>query len=619
MILGILDKDRPGAELHQELSAFVDQAAQAASVWASGHLAFCCTPRGIPTLDETPQPFVNEDETIVVMFEGKIHNLHEIKGQLGSSGRFRTACSGEVLVYLYELYQDQLLKQVNGKFAFALWDKRRQMLILGRDHLGIETMFYHNDGRRLVFGSSLQSLLKTGWIEKQFNHDAVLQYLLYCYNPLEETFFRNVYKLPAGHILSSTDSATTLKPYWQLSYAETKELSDVEYGEQVLDLIRDAIRIRLESDRPPGVFLSGGTDSSAILSLTSEMWPEPIHTYSFRCQGRSYDESSYARWVAEHFGASHTEVAYDSDRVALVAQTAGLMDEPFCDIGIELATFLLGQAAQGKVSYIFSGEGGDELFGGHPVYVADKIAAVVDYVPRAILSPITRMFQVIPDSDKKKNLQVMLKRFAYSLTFPPDLLSHRWRTYYTRQELEELCSADFLAECDLENMFEGMARHGRHADGKDRLSRSLYCDYHTLVDFYLRRLGLLHVFSLESRPPLLDYRLVEYAAKIPSKKKIKGFSDTKYIYKKILEPVVPRRILYDRPKLGHSVPMKNWLRDDRGVKEWVSGVLSDSSFTDVGFFQKGYVQQLLDEHLCRSHNHSHRLWALSVLAAWLDR
>ena len=175
MILGILDKDRPGAELHQELSASVDQAAQAASVWANGHLAFCCTPRGIPTLDETPQPFVNEDETIVVMFEGKIHNVHEIKDQLGSRGRFRTACSGEVLVYLYELYQDQLLKQVNGKFAFALWDKRRQMLILGRDHLGIETMFYHNDGRRLVFGSSLQSLLKTGWIEKQFNHDAVLQ------------------------------------------------------------------------------------------------------------------------------------------------------------------------------------------------------------------------------------------------------------------------------------------------------------------------------------------------------------------------------------------------------------------------------------------------------------
>ncbi|MFQ5759441.1 MAG: asparagine synthase (glutamine-hydrolyzing) [Acidiferrobacterales bacterium] len=617
MIVGILDKNRAGDDLRQELSAIIEQKAQGASIWASGPLAFCSIPRGIPTLDETSQPFVNEDETITIMFAGKIYNLHEIKKQLGSGPRFRTKCSGEALVHLYELYQDQFLKYVNGKFGFALWDQRKQVLILGRDRLGIETMYYHEDGGRLVFGSSLQSLLPTGWIEKQLNHQAVLQYLLYCYNPLDETFFRNVYKLPAGHMLSFNGSATSLKRYWRLSYADTKELSEPEYGEEVLDLIRDAIRIRLNPNYPPGLFLSGGTDSSAILSLTSELCSQPVYTFGFRCQGRTYDESSYARWISAYFGATHTEVPYGSDRLVLISQAVKSMDEPLCDIGIELATFILGQAAQSEMSYVFSGEGGDELFAGHPVYVADKVAAVVDHVPRTLFNPVKRMLYGIPDSDEKKNLQVMLKRFAYSLGFPPTLLSHRWRTYYTRREIEELCTADFLAECDLANMFEGMAKHGRDADGQDRLSRSLYCDYNTLVGFYLCRLGLLRAFRLESRLPLLDYRLVEYAAKIPSRLKIKGFSDTKYIYKKILEPVVPRKILYDRPKLGHSVPMKNWLRDAPAVNQWLSELLSDNFFKDIGFFREEYVQRMLDEHLRKRHNHSHRLWGLSVLTAWL--
>jgi asparagine synthase (glutamine-hydrolysing) len=269
------------------------------------------------------------------------------------------------------------------------------------------------------------------------------------------------------------------------------------------------------------------------------------------------------------------------------------------------------------LSYVLSGEGGDELFGGHPVYVADKVAAVVDRIPRAIVNPLARILRRIPDSDQKKNMQVKLKRFAYGLAFPPELLSHRWRVYYTPAELRELCTGDFLAECDMQELFDPMFKYTREVDGKDPLSRSLCSDYQTLVDFYLRRLSLLRQYSIESRLPLLDHRLVEYGAKIPSALKIRHMSETKYIYKKIVEGVLPSEILHNRPKLGHSVPMKNWLREDASLREWIRDMLGSEFLKKRGFFRDGIVQRMVDEHVQKSHNHSHRLWGLMVLECWL--
>ena len=623
MILGAFDRTKSAADLHEMLSPVAKNTPFGSTevprtVWARDGVALCYSPRGMVTLDETPQPFVNDDESIVVVFEGKIHNVDEIKRMLGSGTSFRTDCSGETLVHLYAKEGEKALARVNGKFAFALWDERRQKLLLGRDHLGVESLFYHSEGGRLLFSSSLRALTSEGLVKKSVNHDAVLQYLLYCYNPADETFAEGVYKLPGGHTLSVNGAEPSIKKYWDVSFAEVMERTEDEYRDEFMDLLRDAIRIRLEPDSSPGIFLSGGTDSSAIAGLTSQMWPEPLNTFSFRCLGRSYDESSYARFVADKFGASHTEVPYDPDTLKMMGQAVQSMDEPFCDIGIEMATFLLGSAAQSKVSYVFSGEGGDELFAGHPVYVADKLAVFADMVPGPVMKPLTSVLQRIPDSDEKRNLQVKLKRFSYSLSFPRELLSHRWRTYYTPGEIQKLCSADFIAQCDTDNMFEGMARFTRSADGPDRLSRSLYSDYHTLVDFYLRRLGPLRNFSIESRLPLMDYRLVEFAAKVPSNLKIKGMSDTKHIYRKMLEGVVPNEILYDRPKLGHSVPMKNWLREDSGVKGWVGDILSNGALNGSGFFNRDVVSKMVDSHLNKSNNHSHRLWGLAVLGLWLQ-
>jgi asparagine synthase (glutamine-hydrolysing) len=257
------------------------------------------------------------------------------------------------------------------------------------------------------------------------------------------------------------------------------------------------------------------------------------------------------------------------------------------------------------------------LFGGHPVYIADKVATVIDRIPPAIVNPIAQLLQHLPDSDQKKNLQVKLKRFAYSLSFPTDLLSHRWRVYYKPQEFSQLCTSDFLSACHLDRIFDSMLKHTQDTDGLDCLSRSLYSDYWTLVSFYLRRLELLQAFGIENRLPLLDHRLVEYAAKIPSHLKIRGFSDIKYIYKQALVGLLPDEILFNRPKLGHSVPMKNWMREDALIQTWMEEILCKSTIESRGLFNADFIKRSLDEHLRKTHNHSHRLWSLLVLELWI--
>lgn len=557
------------------------------------------------------------DGSLAAVCSGRIFNRAELKGtsHLGTS-----ATPSELLVHLYEQDQDRFLDDLNGGFAFALWDGRRGRLILGRDRLGIEPLYYAKKGKRLLFGSSPRDLVEGGGVVPELNPDALVQYLLFCFNPGLDTFVRGVRKVPPGHlaILDRTWDGTEVssEPYWKLSFAEPRRIPEEQIHAEVLDLIRDAVRIRLEDEAAPGAFLSGGTDSSAIVSIASQVSDTPLHTFSFRCPGLSYDESEYARFVADVFGTEHLEVPYTPDSLTLIDRATPWMDEPFCDIGIEIGTFLLGQAAGGTVSCAFSGEGGDELFGGHPFYVADKAAALVDRLPGFLVRPMARAVQQLSDSDQKKDLRVKVKRFGYGLGFPRSLLSHRWRTYYTPEELGSICAPGLLEEWDPNGMFDSVLIHYRNADGPDLLARTLYADYHTLVDFYLRRLRLLRAHSVESRLPLLDHRLVEYAARIPSRLKLRGWSDTKYVYRRLLEGVLPRRILHDRPKLGHSVPVKNWLRDSGTTRDWVMDTLSSQTFRSRGWFDPSEVERMLDEHARRVHNHSHRIWALLVLETW---
>jgi len=608
MIVGILRRDGAGDRLREELSRTAARLASGrrAVLWAKGPVALCAVRDRRSGRGSQPELFVTAREDLVVLFAGQLYNLPEIQRSAASAA--------QALAQAYDADPARFLDRFNGRFAFALWDARAGQLLLGRDRLGIEPLFYHASPDCLRFGSSLDAAAPGAG---DYHPPAILQYLLYCYNPAPETVLAGVHKLPPAHLLDCDSRGVQLQRYWRLSFLPQQEQSEAQYRESILPLIADAVRVRLDDGASPGVFLSGGTDSSALVSLCTRLTGAPVRTFSFRCNWRSYDESSYARFVAQRYGSVHTEVSYGPEDLARIDEAVRWMEEPFCDLGIEIGTHLLGRAANGSVGYVLSGEGGDELFAGHPVYTADKVAAVVDHLPAALVQPLARVLQRLPDSDRKKNLTVLLKRFAYSLTFPPALLSHRWRVYYTPAELRALCNPDFLAASDSEHMFDPLLRIHREADGADRLSRSLFSDYQTLVDFYLRRLGLLREFSLESRVPLMDHRLVERIAAIPSRWKLRGLATTKYIYRKALEPILPAEILYDRPKLGHGVPLKNWLREDK-VRRWAEERLADGALGRTGFFRPGVIRRMLDEHTRKTHNHSHRLWGLIVLGAWME-
>jgi asparagine synthase (glutamine-hydrolysing) len=295
-----------------------------------------------------------------------------------------------------------------------------------------------------------------------------------------------------------------------------------------------------------------------------------------------------------------------------------LMDEPFCNVGIVIATWLLAEAAKGTVSHIFSGDGGDELFGGHPVYVADKAAALVDGVAEVVRRPVFALLRRLPDSDRKLSLGVKLKRFAESMSFPARLGTNRWRLYYGPSDLRRLLLGEGATDGELHDaLFADVLAVGEGADGPDRLSRSLHVDYLTELGFSLRRMGLLRHFGLEPALPLLDHRLVEYAATIPSSLKIRGFSDTKYVQRVAMEGLLPDRIVHREDKLGHSIPFKNWLRGDEGVRRFVQQLLSEETIRRRGLVDAKFVQQLWDDHQSRRRNNSHRLWTLAVLELWM--
>ena len=575
------------------------------SIFTDGPLSLGMCVSKVPTL-ETKLVF-NKGKTLVIAFEGNIFNSQSVKDD------------AEFFLRSYERLGEDCVDQLNGSFAFAVWDKRKEKLILGRDRLGIESLYYFWDGKRLVFASSVKSIL--GVIpSKEINFDALHRYLLFNYNPGQDTLFKNINKIRPGHLLILENKNLFTKRYWYLSFSNLAEKNEDEYCEELLNLLRDSVKIRVDSAQQSGAFISGGMDSSTVVGLMSSVSDQTIRTFSFRCLGKSYDESNYARIVSQYYKTDHHEVTFNPEDVASIEEIVENMDEPFCDIGIEVASYILGRLAEGKVNYVLTGDGGDELFAGHPVYIADRVANFFEKMPQFLKNSIIEGFQFLPDTDKKKNFLVKAKRFSYSYNFPRELLSNRWRIYYNSNELREICTEELLNIFEeTNNPYKCVLEYNQEADGRDYLSRSLYGDYNTVVGFYLRRIALIRAFGIEGRFPMLDHRLIEFAATIPSKLKIKGFSDSKYILKKTMTGILPDEIVFRKDKLGHSVPMKNWMRDLEVVKKMMRDVLSEEAIKRRGYFNFQAVEQMIKQHLSKTHNHSHRLWALMVLELWLRK
>ncbi len=614
MIYGIVNKDRENPVEKEALFQLVpaELAQRPTSTFFRQNVALGTAETGVPTVDDGVGLAFSQDKDVTVAASGNIYKV-------GTTDV--TEEKNNVAGIILSAYQSKGIDgfaELNGQFSAGVWDARRRRFVLAVDHVGFEPLFYYWDDKTLIFSSSFRTLARHPAVQKTVNYRSIRNYLLFNYNPGLDTFITNIRKIQTGHCLVFENEALQSKRYWQLSYKNQNGRKVDDTVQELLALTRDAIRVRVnEEDSDPGAFLSGGMDSSSVVGLLSGITARPVHTFSFRCDDKYVDESHFARVMARHYQTQHNELEYEAKELDHLAEMTRWMQEPLCDIGIELGSYILGRAAKEKVKYILTGDGGDELYAGHPVYVADQMAARFDKIPGPIRHGITTVAGMLPDSEEKKSLRVKARRFSYSYNFPQSLLSNRWRIYYSDDELAEVCSDDFVEQFGDRNTYGDITGLYEDADGPDLLSRSLYGDYQTLVHFHVDRLRLTRAWGVEARFPLHDYRLIEFSATIPAAMKIRG-SQVKYIQKKALEGVLPDEIVFRKDKMGHNVPMKNWMRSTSKFRDLVHEVLSEEAMKKRSFFRPEAVKQMLDLHLSKKKDYSHRLYAMLVLELWLQ-
>jgi asparagine synthase (glutamine-hydrolysing) len=524
------------------------------------------------------------------------------------------------LLALFEAEGLRALDRLDGQFAIAWWNRREGVLRLIRDRFGMEPLCYAHSGRQIVFGSLACDVAANMAAAPGLSMQGVVEYLTHCYLPGNSTLFEGILRVPGGALLefSAATGASRVNYWYRLSFANGVAPNEQEITERYRNLLEASVVRRLSDDRL-GVFLSGGMDSSSAATFARKHLTGTISSYSFRCVGASFDESPFSRALAKELGTQHTEVDYGELQSLEAMAAAGAMDMPFCDIGIEIGTWVLSKAAGTNVDYLMTGDGGDEIWASHPVYAAQRIMRWYDLmpIPRPVRTALVAACGLVRDSDKKRNLPVVLKRLVPESTYPKDFKHYRWKMYYTFGSLRDLLSPSLSAAVGATEPFQAATESFEHYQGPDDgISPCLYSDYRTVSGCYFSRMFLARSFGIEVRMPFYDRDLVEYGARIPVNLKLEGLERTKRLFRVAMEGILPDIINHRPDKMGHSVPFKNWLRGSGPLNTQVTQTLTSSKFLDRGLFRPEAVARMLSEHRSRRHNHSHRIWALFVLEHW---
>jgi asparagine synthase (glutamine-hydrolysing) len=561
------------------------------------------------------QPIPNEDETIWVVCNGEIYNFRDLREQLQRRGHtFRTGSDCEVIVHLYEEYGDECVVHLDGMYGFALWDARRRRLLLGRDRLGIKPIYYLDDGVKLVFASEAKAILATPGVQAEIDPVGLHEYLALGYTPAPHSMLRGIKKLPPASLLVCEKGQCTVRRYWQLPTEVDDSLSEDEWAEAVLARLESAVVSQMVSDVPLGAFLSGGIDSSSVVALMARHSTQPVKTYSIGFEGSGgaayYNELPYARRVAELFKTDHREILVKPDVASLLPRLLWHMDEPIADSAF-ITTYLVAEFARRDVTVILSGVGGDELFGGYRRYLGEYYGHYYNLLPGWLRrQALTRLAQLLP-TDRHSPL-LDLSRYARSFILANDLpLEERYRAYlqvFSRPQRERL-----LRACQT-NGDDALDRALAATGGDDVLRRLFAADLATQLpdDLLMLTDKMTMATSLECRVPFLDQQLVELAARMPSRYKIRGRT-LKHILKKALAGLLPPDILH-RKKRGFGAPMGAWLRDE--LSPVLSSVLSRESVERRGLFNFAAVQETISLHAANKEDHTDHLLALMNLEIW---
>jgi len=562
------------------------------------------------------QPIYNEDKSICITYNGEIYNFQEIKLELEDKGHhFFSNTDTEVVVHAYEEYGFECLQKFNGMFSFALWDNKNKRLFLARDRIGIKPLYYYNNKGKFIFASEIKAILQDKAEERKINHQALYHYLGYEFIPAPMTMFKNIFKLPPGHYLIYEKGRIEINKYWDLEFLSDRKEATEFYKEKIVELLNKSVKRRLISDVPLGVFLSGGLDSSTVVAFMRKSISGPLKTFSIGYKDKTYSELDYATKVANYFDTEHKILMIDSITPEDIEKTLWHLDEPMTDLST-IPFYMICRKAREDVIVALSGEGGDEVFVGYDRFKASKIYNLYKLLPAVLRNyVISGLIKRLPDQPQKKGIVNVVKRFVEGAILPEDGRHMRWQ-YFSNPEQEKKLYLDSFKKEVVFDPFSPIRKSISHYYSPDRLSQEIYIDMRfTMPDSILMKVDKMSMAtSLEVRVPFLDHELIEFSACIPSSLKLRGFT-TKAIFREAIRDFLPPGIV-NRGKQGYSFPSKNWLREQ--LKDYMIELLNSSSLIKENLNLE-YVRTLIKEHLARTHNHNHTLWALINLAVWHNK
>lgn len=561
------------------------------------------------------QPLSNEDGTVWIVFNGEIYNYQDLRSDLLARGHsFRTQSDTEVIVHLYEEYGADCVEHLRGMFAFAIWDAREQTLFLARDRVGIKPLYYFVHPRFIAFGSELKAILTDPAVPREVDPRLIDRFLTYYYMPGGETLLKNLFKLEPGHTLTARNGKFEVRRYWDLDYAGPQgSLSGRDLEEQLLELLDQSVQLHMISDVPVGFLLSGGLDSTAMLSLASRKTDKPISTFTigFASEG-VVDERPYARLAAKRFGSAHYEMSISSADFATFLPTyVWHMEEPVCEPPA-IALYYISQLARQHVTVLISGEGGDEAFAGYENYrnifwferfksslgpLRKPVGAGMEILGRAANSRVLKKYG--------PRMGVSFEQYYQGRTSTPfDFFSREKSSLYS-DAMQQHISPGYSVEAT--------RRYVTRAPHSGILNRMLYVDTHTWLpdDLLVKADKMTMANSVELRVPLLDHRVLEFAAALPRTQKVRGWT-MKHLLKKALRDRVPEEIV-NRRKAGFPVPYRAWLRS--GLRHWVKEILLDRGTLERGYFQRGALENLIARNAA-GEEYSKELFSLVVLELW---
>jgi asparagine synthase (glutamine-hydrolysing) len=610
-MVGRQDELADAVDIHRMCETIIHRGPDDEGIYIQGSVGLGMRRLSIIDLAGGHQPIHNEDQSVWVVYNGEIYNFPELRRELEGRGhKFYTRSDTEIIVHLYEEMGSDCVKKLRGMFAIALYDERRELLLLARDRMGKKPLHYAIANGRLFFGSEIKAILAVAPELAEVDPEGVLQYFYFAYIPDPRTAFKEIRKLPPGHLLEYSAGKVAMRQYWDAPAFGTYDAgSEEECLNELERRLAEAVRIRLISDVPLGALLSGGVDSSIVVALMARASASRVKTFSIGFRNQDFNEGEYARMVAERFGTDHHDLVVEPNITETLDFLSHMMEEPFGDSSM-IPTYYVSKLARQHVTVALSGDGGDELFAGYDRYIVNLrrgrygIPPWMGHLYRNYVYP--RLPQGVRGRKFAWNISLpQRERYLDGLSFLPAL--HRERNLFTE---------DFLATArQLPDPFRQFEQYYDAAPAGDTLSRLLYLDMKTYLtaDILAKVDRMSMATSLEMRCPILDHELVEWVVGLPVKYKFHS-GTRKYLLKKLAVRLGIPSVLLNRPKQGFALPLVHWMRNE--LKDGILGILTEPRTSQRGYFNPDAIRRLLDEHFRGYRDRAGVIWLLLVFELW---